>query len=380
MPVDRGTRSLVERLLPRVLTGVEAELTAALSPHGGAALSLVPRALLLQRIGTDLTYECASEDRIAEPDALLPFERFARTAADRELSPAVLRLGIGVAYTASIQVALAEVSAAERPVLMPLVAWAAQLGPMIEQAEVRALLTRQRDRIGVQWHRRQLARGLLTGQPLTSTPAPAYLLALVSPTRGTTLPEIEQTMAEANVLMVSRPRFVVVLHPLPAPAKDMVTTVAHHPPIPAVDALGATVRVVLAHGRTEHLPAAYREAVTAWHIVHSRGYPAGHYDLLSVLTDGLVARDTDIATRLRALLAPLTRSPVLVDTLRHWLLGDTDRRTVAARLHVHPNTLDRRLRQIEELTGLSVTRHSGLHLLHLALAALSAPGAHQPPQ
>jgi sugar diacid utilization regulator len=118
------------------------------------------------------------------------------------------------------------------------------------------------------------------------------------------------------------------------------------------------------------LDLAYRESVRVWRLLRRYRYPAGTYDLLSVIAEHLVAGDPATADRLRVLAAPLAEAPLLADTLRGWLQGgDLDRRGAAAALHVHPNTLDRRLRHIEELTGLSTRRHGDLWLLRLAMCA-----------
>ncbi len=72
----------------------------------------------------------------------------------------------------------------------------------------------------------------------------------------------------------------------------------------------------------------------------------------------------------------------LEETLAAFLELDTNRRAAAGRLHIHPNTLDYRLRKIEELTGLRLAAPRDLTILVLAhsqrelrRAAASAPGA-----
>ena len=61
------------------------------------------------------------------------------------------------------------------------------------------------------------------------------------------------------------------------------------------------------------------------------------------------------------------RSADLVQTLSVYVDASLDRRLAAERLHVHPNTLDYRLRQVQELTGLDVHRPEDLVLVMLAL-------------
>jgi DNA-binding PucR family transcriptional regulator len=57
----------------------------------------------------------------------------------------------------------------------------------------------------------------------------------------------------------------------------------------------------------------------------------------------------------------------LLETLRTFVACDLDRRRAAERLHVHPNTLDYRLRRVEELTGLRLSSTSDLVVTCLAL-------------
>jgi hypothetical protein len=64
---------------------------------------------------------------------------------------------------------------------------------------------------------------------------------------------------------------------------------------------------------------------------------------------------------------PARRSADLVNTLSVYLDSGLDRRSAAQRLHVHPNTLDYRLRQVHELTGLDLHRPDHIVLVVLAL-------------
>jgi hypothetical protein len=88
----------------------------------------------------------------------------------------------------------------------------------------------------------------------------------------------------------------------------------------------------------------------------------------------LLARAPDLAGRLtESVLGPLEvyaerRSSGLLETLEAFLACALDRRQAAERLHVHPNTLDYRLRRIAELTGLEPGRPRDLALLELAMA------------
>ena len=57
----------------------------------------------------------------------------------------------------------------------------------------------------------------------------------------------------------------------------------------------------------------------------------------------------------------------LLKTLQAYVAADTDRQTAAKALHVHPNTVDYRLRRVERLTGLNLRTTRHLALLVLAL-------------
>ncbi|MFF3288294.1 PucR family transcriptional regulator [Streptomyces sp. NPDC003023] len=58
--------------------------------------------------------------------------------------------------------------------------------------------------------------------------------------------------------------------------------------------------------------------------------------------------------RLARLLDPLEAAPELLETLTGYLAHGQSRKRTATALHVHPNTVDYRLRRLTELTGLDV--------------------------
>jgi hypothetical protein len=99
------------------------------------------------------------------------------------------------------------------------------------------------------------------------------------------------------------------------------------------------------------------------------GHPPGGYLLGDVLLEYQLTRPSDAQDELHRLLDPIDRNPDLPRTLEVYLDHDLDRRRTAAALHVHPNTLDYRLRRIVELTGLDPSTSRGLQLLGAALAS-----------
>jgi DNA-binding PucR family transcriptional regulator len=99
----------------------------------------------------------------------------------------------------------------------------------------------------------------------------------------------------------------------------------------------------------------------------------GTVSVRDFLPELLLARSPQLgATIERRALGPLRdyserRSADLLETLEVFMEAGLDRRTAAERLHVHPNTLDYRLRRVEELTGLAMSRPDDLALIALAL-------------
>jgi hypothetical protein len=111
------------------------------------------------------------------------------------------------------------------------------------------------------------------------------------------------------------------------------------------------------------------EAAEVLRLANELGRPPGLYVLDDVLLEFLVSRPSDAGTRLAAVLAGLDRGPELLETLQGYFDADLDRRTAAAALNIHPNTLDYRLKRVGELTGLSTSSARGLQVLGAALVA-----------
>jgi sugar diacid utilization regulator len=135
-------------------------------------------------------------------------------------------------------------------------------------------------------------------------------------------------------------------------------------------AAGGPVRAAAAPDvATEGLAAASAQVRDVLRLVRRLDRPAGVYALDDVLLEYQLTRPSPAVPRLAGLLDPLTRNPDLLLTLEVYLAEDLDRRRTAAALHVHPNTLDYRLKRIVALTGLEPATARGLHLLAAAVTA-----------
>jgi len=132
-------------------------------------------------------------------------------------------------------------------------------------------------------------------------------------------------------------------------------------------------RGVLALAQAVHhraVAAAVDETTSVLQIVDLLGYPAGVYQLDDVPIEMSLLRSPDLANLLATRLAPLHGSGApLLETLKVYLDTVQDRKETAKILHIHPNTLDYRLRRIKELTGLSPGAPRDIQTLGAALAA-----------
>ncbi|MEV5972727.1 helix-turn-helix domain-containing protein [Streptomyces sp. NPDC051921] len=143
---------------------------------------------------------------------------------------------------------------------------------------------------------------------------------------------------------------------------------------------GAEVLAAAAAAPPEGVAEAARLAGEVREVAEASGQGPGLYLLDDVLLEFHLSRPSPAREGLASLLDPLDTRPELLATLRTFLACSLDRRRAAARLQVHPNTVDYRLRKAADLTGLDATRGANLVTLHAALAAHDAvkrggPGA-----
>jgi len=117
------------------------------------------------------------------------------------------------------------------------------------------------------------------------------------------------------------------------------------------------------------VPDALRRAGEIADLVLRSARPPGLYVLDDVLLEYQLSRPSDAHRQLAALLDPIAGKADLLRTLAEYLRSGLSRRRTAALLHVHPNTVDYRIRRVAQLTGLNPTRPSDLQHLSAALVA-----------
>lgn len=137
----------------------------------------------------------------------------------------------------------------------------------------------------------------------------------------------------------------------------------------ATRAAGVPVTAAAETAEPAAVPAAVARNTEIVGLVARTGRPSGLYRLADVLLEYQLSRPSEALNGLARLLHPLEAKPELLHTLETYLAHGLDRRAAAAALHVHPNTVDYRIRRIGRLTGLSPARPMDLQHLNAALVA-----------
>lgn len=139
---------------------------------------------------------------------------------------------------------------------------------------------------------------------------------------------------------------------------------------------GAGVRAAAVLAEPPAVAAAARTAREVLDVVLAGHHPPGLYRLDDVLLEFHLSRPSTAAPALAALLDPLAERPELLETLSCWLRTGQNRRRTASELHLHPNTVDYRLRKVAELTGLDPQQH--LITIETAMAIRALPASRGP--
>ncbi|WP_093709315.1 helix-turn-helix domain-containing protein [Streptomyces sp. 2131.1] len=137
----------------------------------------------------------------------------------------------------------------------------------------------------------------------------------------------------------------------------------------ATRAAGVPVTAAAETASPGGVPAAVARNAEIVDLVARTGRAPGLYRLADLLLEYQLSRPSEALRGLAGLLSPLDAKPELLHTLETYLGHGLDRRAAAAALHVHPNTVDYRIRRIDRLTGLSPARPADLQHLSAALVA-----------
>ncbi|NKY88114.1 PucR family transcriptional regulator [Nocardia veterana] len=136
-------------------------------------------------------------------------------------------------------------------------------------------------------------------------------------------------------------------------------------------AAGLAVSATLVEAAGPDIAAAVERAHELLDIVQRLDLPRGLYGFDELALEYQLTRPGPALTHLRALLAPLDDHPELLTTLRCHIAANLNRQRTGKTLHLHPNTVDYRLRRIAELTGFHAHRYPDLWYLRSALVVHS---------
>jgi len=123
-------------------------------------------------------------------------------------------------------------------------------------------------------------------------------------------------------------------------------------------------------GATEKIPDLSDETHDLMDLVRAIRRPPGLYEMQDLLIEYQITRPGPARDHLASTLNPLDNHPELLETLRVHLETGLNRKSTGRRMHVHPNTVDYRLRRITQTTGIDLALPEGISRAHIALLAL----------
>lgn len=132
--------------------------------------------------------------------------------------------------------------------------------------------------------------------------------------------------------------------------------------------LGADVWLCVAERPAARVPLARKEVDEIDALVTSLGRPPGVYRIDDMLFESAVTETPEVRDELGRIVAPLLANPVLVETIAALLEADGNRAEAVKKLFIHRSTIDYRLWQVEQLTGLCPVNPRDLAVLGTAIA------------
>lgn len=125
----------------------------------------------------------------------------------------------------------------------------------------------------------------------------------------------------------------------------------------------------MVHAQRHEIPEAAHRTHEMLELAQRLHRPARLYRFADLALEYQISRPGPARQRLAALMDPLRSRPELLQTLAVYIASSQQRQRAADLLHVHPNTLDYRLRGIAKHTGFDPVRGDGLWHLQAALVA-----------
>ncbi len=218
-----------------------------------------------------------------------------------------------------------------------------------------------------------LARALLADEPVEPFVADlrcarqyqVTVLRTARPVTGETQAEVVAAFAAADripVTWLAADELAVLTpdHDSPAKILERVRT--------AVTLIGQPCGIGAAQGAVGGLAETLAWAREASRVAPPQDRPDRLPGITDLFVEMAVARAPAVDGWLRDYARALASGPDLVATLRAYYAHDMNRTSTAAALHIHPRTLDYRLRRVREVTGIDPGSTVGVRLLSAATA------------
>ncbi|MCP2293855.1 PucR C-terminal helix-turn-helix domain-containing protein [Nocardia amikacinitolerans] len=138
-----------------------------------------------------------------------------------------------------------------------------------------------------------------------------------------------------------------------------------------LNAAGTPITAVVVRSPASDIPARAEDAHNLLDMAQRLGVSGALHRFPDLALEYQLTRPGPGREFLAALLDPLDEHPELLATLYCYVAHSLDRRRTARALHVHPNTVDLRLKRTAQLTGLDAAPANGMWHLRSALIARS---------
>jgi hypothetical protein len=282
--------------------------------------------------------------------------------------------------------------------LQYVLAWLGPQGAAAQDAFTRGFLDGQKRIAPMVTRVQQLAKMLLTddaaartlARNLGGTVADHYLVTVVRIADGPARPQNgardeiitallhrgEPPAASLTPVTWHEPHELVLLVPSAAPHALDAQAVAADRALSLVrdfaEMVGRPCSAGAAHGAVPGLAAAVTLARQVSRAAPVQSIPKSIHTVADVFVELGVAQLPQVDDWLRAVARRLSSGPDLVATLDAYYRNDMNRLHAAASLHVHPRTLDYRLRRVRDLTGVDPTSTYGIRVLNTTVARILA--------
>ncbi|MBB5625336.1 PucR family transcriptional regulator [Sphaerisporangium krabiense] len=343
------------------------------------------------------TIECVSEDRQLDADDLSLIGSIGQQRARGGFSVHTVRRVLTLHADLMLRECYDAVEGHDVQELLRLTAWCGAQGMRGCAAYLQAYMDEQHLRLSVATRVRTLTHLLLTGDAIAASLARGlgvplhdrYLVVVVRMPGGpfgraeTAHDDLIARVYGDHLVPLSwqGPNELLVLVPHHGPASS--SPVSSSPPVSHGDRLMRLVRDIVerldrpcavgtAAGPVNALDRTAELARRVAHVAPVETTPRTLSGVADVFAELGAAQLPEVDQWLREIARRLASGPDLVRTLDAYYRADMNRLTAAAALHIHPRTLDYRLRRVRDLTNVDPSSVRGVRILSTTVARVSA--------